>query len=632
MWLDLFRRQKSVLKYFLWFVIITLSAGMLLLFVSTPTGVRSGLGSREVASVDGQPISVAEYRQQYDQMLRIYRQIYKQQDSKFFKKMGLGQMALKQLISSYAILTEADRLGITVTPEEIYNQILSYPAFKQGGKFVGKERYQQILTANNMTPQQFEQDIRNELLRQKLQAILTDGIRPTSDEIRQKFLDQNQQAKVRYVAFNRTALPSPQVPDKDLKAYFDQHKAQYKSQEKRKVKYVMVTVKPTDVSVTPQEIQQSMPHGQKPEMIRASQILIAPKKGETTEAARKRAEGILTQLRAGSDFAQTAKKYSDDASSRDKGGDLGFFGKGKLPAAVEEVAFSLHKGEISQLVQAPDGFHILKLTDIQRTGQEAAVEQQLRQEKADREARNRANRVDHDLKTGSTLEQVAQKYQLKVQETPLFGLGDTLPQLPVRSDFNQTVFSLQKGALTDPYVIRNGELVIAQLDEIKAPEQLQFADVRDQVIKDYRKDKAEETARKSAFDFYDALKDGKASFEKMAAQKHLKVSTTKFFKKGANVDNILKFSPKVQDEAFSLPEGGVSSPVVVADNYVVIQVVDRTPFDEEKFKKEKDSISQQLAMQKRNQFFTSYVQNLVNRLQKEDRIQINQQLLDSVEG
>ncbi len=250
--LALFRKKQKGLKWILWIVILALGAGMILLFVSTPGNISSGLSGQEVAQVDGKSISIQEYNKQYQRLYEMYRQVYKldRQDPEIIKQLGLKQQALNQLISEYAIESQAAKMGIGVSPEEIRQQITTLNVFQQDGKFIGFERYQQLLKANEMTVGEFENGVRRDLIRQKVMQVLTDGIFTSADEVKREYVSRNQEAKVRYVAIDKSAASAETIPEADLRQYFEKNKENYRTGEQRQVSYVFVQADPTKVKVS----------------------------------------------------------------------------------------------------------------------------------------------------------------------------------------------------------------------------------------------------------------------------------------------------------------------------------------------------------------------------------------------
>nr|WP_309484782.1 peptidylprolyl isomerase [Thermosulfuriphilus ammonigenes] len=143
-----------------------------------------------------------------------------------------------------------------------------------------------------------------------------------------------------------------------------------------------------------------------PERIKARHILIAvedPASADSKKAAREKAEKILARVRAGEDFAELAKKYSDDPGSREKGGDLGFFSRGQMIEPFEKAAFSLKVGEISGLVESPFGYHIIKVEERQPA-------QTTPYEKVKEQVREKALEAKRESVLEAYLQQLRKKY------------------------------------------------------------------------------------------------------------------------------------------------------------------------------------------------------------------------------
>jgi len=628
------RRKQKGLKWILWIVIFALAAGMVLLFVRTPGDVSTaGLSNAEIAQVGDRPISAIEFRKQYRRLYEMYRQVYKldQQDPAIIKQLGLGQQALNQLISEYALTAQARKLGIDATPEEVRQEIMKMPVFQNKGTFVGTNLYQQILEQNSMSVGEFEESLRRDIIRNKLMHVLTDGIIVTPNELRKEFENRNIEAKVKYVAVDKEASKPTAVNEQELEKYYASHKENYRTGEQRRVSYMFVPADPMSVKVSPEAVQARMNAINPEEQVRASHILIKAAQGQDDAEALKKAEAVLARIKAGEDFAKVAKEVSEDPGSAQRGGDLGFFGHGQMAPEFESAAFALQPGQTSELVKSPFGYHIIRAlekTTTQPESQRPMVEFELRQLEANRKARDQAYKILNEVRNKKPLAEVAKEQRLTLMTSDFFGLGDPVPGMIVRNDFNQRVFGLKKGDLMQPYQ-GSGGYYVTQVNDIRPPAVPPFDQVRNRIENDYKASQAEQLAKQKATEFLNAAKSG--DFEAAAKKADLKVTTTNYFKKGSNIDETLRFSPELHEKVFDkLAEGGTTGPIEVAGKYVVVQVIDRSDVDPAKFDQEKAQLEKELTDQKKGTFFQSYVRNLVDELRKNNQIQINQQLLDEV--
>ena len=621
--LHLFRSKKQGLKWILWIVILGLGASMLLLFVDSPTGMVST--AENVAQVGDYSISAVEFQRAYNRVLEQYRLSYGEADPELLRQLGVPQQTLDGLIQEYAVSYGADAMGVGVTPEEIAEYVTSIPSLQQDGVFIGVESYKQVLKASSIGPEEFEESIRREVLRNKLGRILTAGIKATDQEIRQLFLERNQEIKIRYAAFDPLEFVPETVEDQELEAFFEERRELYRTQELRRIKYARVEQKPQEVELNEQRIQERLAGLSDKEEVRASHILLTPDNPEN----RSTAEELLRRLEAGEDFAELAREFSQDEATAEAGGDLGFFSPGSMVIDFERAAFALEPGELSELVTTMYGIHIIKATDVKRIDRRQEIETELRQEEADSTARNLATKIAFEAGQGGDLDSVAQRYGLAVEQTDLFSLGDVLPGLGTRSDFNQQIFALETGQFSEPYPAGNA-YIVAQVTEVQPSELSELAEVRDDVVEDYKSTKAEELALERAFTF--ARETGGGDFATVAAQQGVSLTATDFFKKDASVDDTLGYSTEVLDRAFRMDVGDVSPAVTAAGQYVVFQVTEKSAVDEELFEQEKHLLSLELMDGKKQQFFGAWIRNVIEQLQEEDQITINQSMVDAIVG
>ena len=641
--LDLFRRKKSGLKWILWIVIFALSGGMLLLFVDVPTGVGVTPGNLNVAVVAGNRVTVAEYQRAFGRLYDTYSQNYRlfSRDPALLNQLGLPKQALDGLINRHAINYEATRLGLSVSSQETVDHIATNPIFQENGKFIGTEKYKRLLQHSNLSTAEYEKSVQIDILAQKLQNLLTDGIMPTFEETYQEFVSRNQKVKLHYLAIDPNEIKSSQVAEEDLQAYFLEYQNEYEIEEKRKIGVVKISVKTSEVGIREEDIQMRMASLNELERVRASHIMVAPRDPEKGSAekiafdpdedAKKRAGHILNLVRGGANFAKLAKRYSDDPGSKDRGGDLGFFERGQMLPAFEKVAFSLEPGEISDLVRTGFGYHIVKVTEAPKIDRREVAESQLRQAEAKVQASNLATKIIYQTKKESGLIDIAKKYELEVKETPFFSLGDIIPDLQVRSDFNQQIFTLLDGQIIDKPYASGESYLVAELREIQSAQPMTFEEAKGQVAEDLQSTLAEQQAKEQAFNLVAAARQEK-SVAKAARAQGKKIVSTDFFKKGDAIDPALGPSDALHKRAFPMRLGEISSVIPISDMYVIFQLMEKSSVDEKQFEQEKEQIRKELTSKQRVEFFDNWLKNLTDRLYEEEQIQINQDVVDAATG
>lgn len=634
--LPLFRRKKSWVKYVMSVVIVALGATTVFLFVGTPTGFMSGVGAQNVAEVGEYSITAKEFSRHYRRVYDTYNQMYNlnNQPPEMVRQLGIGQNALNQLVSQYAVVLEAESQGIDVPPEELVQAIRDLPFFQVNGEFIGVEQYKLAVRNTGYTAPEFEAAVRRELMAEKLRNILTDGIRATEIEARQQFAEENQEASVRYVVFDPADIRQDDVAQDDVRTYYSEHSEDYRIPEKRKIRYISIERNIINVEVTEDEIREQLPEASEEEKVHARHILI--RFGDDEEAARAKAENLLARLKNGEDFGDLAREFSEDTANAATGGDLGFITRGTMVPEFETVIFNRVPGLVDRVVRTDFGFHLIEVLDRVQGDAAARAEAEFkaRNLKAFRLAGEKAEALHQELEAGADLEQVASDNDLEINETGLFDFDSGVPGLPRSPQLLDAVFAAELGEVVEPVEL-GGRTIVASVSEIVPSRIPEFADVSDQVREDYitnqAREMAETQAREFAEKFAGSNPDAEA-FESAAGEAGLEVTTTDLFKKGVNIDDVLRFSEDVHAEAFGLDVGEISSVITVADRFVVFQVAEKTEIDEARFEAEKSELVEQMTTEKKMGFFNSYVENLIEQMRRDEEIRINQELIDQITG
>lgn len=629
--LKLFRQNLGKLKWTLYLVIFALGGSMVLLFVDPPgSPAGTSLSGRQVARVGDFTISGSEYSRVLENSIRNLKQMYGDTiNDDMVKRMGVHRRALDELIFDYTVFHEGQRLGIRATRQELAETIVKLPWLSDENGFIGVDRYKDYLSRINYSEGEFEGAVERSIVRRKLRYVLTDGLDATDEEVMREYLNRNQEVRVRYVSFPTSDVDEAQFEESDLEEYFEANRGKYQSGEARRVISVTIEVRPTDIEATREEINQVL-EGEA-SLARFSHILIPF--GGDEEAARAQAQSILDSVRGGADFAQQAQQFSKDQATAAKGGDTGFISRGTMDPAFDEVAFKLKAGEIAEtLAKSPQGFHIIRMTQAQSTAETGIAEFRARQVLANAKAEDLLKKLEAAIADGRDLKTAAEGLGLEVSDSGFFERTETVPGTQAGPAFSEQVFALEVGQKTEALKQATARYLIAELTEIRSADDLTLEGAREDVLKDYKVEKGRELAQKATEEFRALVMASPDSMEKLAAAKGLKVTTTEFFKKGVNIDETLKFSPELHDQVFTMEKGEVGLPIRVANNFIAFQLVDKSPFDEEKFAQDKTGIREQVADRKRNDFFSYYIQNAFQRLQDRSEIERNQELLDLVAG
>jgi peptidyl-prolyl cis-trans isomerase D len=636
--LDRMRRHKGWLKWSLALVVLTFVVFYIPDFLSTSTGAAP---SQVLAEVEGTPITVGTFTRRYTAQMNAYRQAYGgQMNEQLLRQLGIDRQILQQLVDEEAMVAEARRQNIAVTDVEVRERIINMPAFQENGAFIGEQRYRQLLQFNNppFTTTEFEDNLRRALMIEKLRTAVSGWIAVTDGEVADEFRRRNEKVKLDIVPVNAEAFRSQvTATDAELAAHFEKNKESYRIGEQRKIKYALVDVDQVRGGVTvadaeleafyQQNIAQYTTQGQ----ARASHILFKTE-GKDENAVRAQAEAVQTQAKArGADFAALARQHSEDDSNKDRGGDLDYFGRGRMVPEFETAAFSLKNGEISDLVKTPFGFHIIKMVDNQPEVVRPLAEvrdeiaDQLRWQKAQQEAERIAKEVASAAKTPADLERVATERKLEFRESGLFLPDQPVDMLGPQPELAATVFGMKEGEVSTPQRVARG-WVVATVSGRQDPYVPGLDEVKDRVREDVVRDKAAELARQRAASIASELKGAK-DFAATAKKLGLEVKTTEMIARGAAIPD-LGVSEEIDAAAFALPVNGVSDAITTSSGTAVVRVVEREDVTPEQVAAGRDQLREELAAQRQDKFFSAYMQKAKTGI----KIDIKQDVLAQVVG
>ena len=631
-------------------ILLVICAAMVITFI--PGGLTSELtgtpGKGIIAKVDGGDVTAEDVRQTARQNAQRDAQRYGEMAQKImpFLIQQETTRAVDQLISRQALLSEAGRMGLRVTPAEVKDELQHgrYAAtFFPGGNFIGETEYENMLQQANLTPVTFEQAVGNDILLTKLQALISGSASVSDAEIRAEFIKQNSKVKFDYALLKQDDLRKGLHPtDAELKAFYESHKAGYANSipEKRKVKYAVIETAKAEsgIQVTPDDLRKYYDDHRDqyrvPEQVKVSHIWIKMPlpgaDGKTDEKAvaeaQHRADDLLKQLKSGAKFEDVAKKYSEDPGSANVGGSLGWIGKGQMAAEFEKAAFSLPKGQISDVVKSLDGFHIVRVDDKQDAHLKpldevkSTIEPILKHQKGQQAAQKQAEALLTQARTPEGLDAAAAEQHIPVINSDFFGRKDTLPGLGQAPQFMDAVFTTAEKSPPDVASASQG-IVVFQLLAVKPAATPTFEEIRSRVEDEFKNEQSSTLLRQKAQELSDRAKSAH-DLKKAAKELGATMKTSDFVLPDAQVPDVGSMSGQAA-VAFSMKPGEISGPINSGSDAVVLQVLENQQPTDADYAAKRDQIRDQLMLQKQQERFGLFVTSLVDEMTKSGKIKKN---------
>ncbi|MDX1382139.1 MAG: peptidyl-prolyl cis-trans isomerase [Thermoanaerobaculia bacterium] len=642
--LKVFRDNLKKLAWTLWLVIAAfiLSLSMLGGGGPGPTDVLTA------ATVGDHEISVQAFRRRYEASERQARSIYGQSYSpEVAQQLGLAMRSLDGLIAETILVSEAEAMGLDATEDEIRRAILDVPGFQtETGGFIGQDQYAQILRANGYTVADFETEIRTQLLVDKLNRVLSDTTWVSDEEIVEAYREQVERARIRYVRVSPDRYrDSVVVADADLEEYFAAQREDFTIPEQRAVDYLLVEPALLAASLDLDEAELRAYYDANPdefsreEQVRARHILITADGDEGVAAARTRIEEIKAQLAAGGDFAAIAAEVSEDDATRDRGGELGYFSRGRYNPALEEAAFSGAVGDLIGPVESDlitqTGLHLVEVLDRRQGGMQpfeearggirARLMGERSQEAAEGLARELASRIASEGSAGGDgLRALAESEEAaSFHSTEPFGPDDNVPGIGRGTAFSATAFALEPGAVSEAVRLPRGWAIL-HLREVRESRVPELEEVRDQVrqaVLDVEQRNAAEAALVAGLE---RVRAGLA-LEELAAELEAETAETAEFGRGGFVSE-LGAVEDVVERAFEMEAGTTAGPFETPQGPLVFELLERTEMDPAQLEQERQAIRERLTRQR----LDSLLQSTIDERRQEMGVRYNQELLESL--
>jgi peptidyl-prolyl cis-trans isomerase D len=611
------RQNTHIVLAFLLFAFLAL---IVIEWGSESTIFRSKAQSGVIVSINGQDIHYEQFARSYEQQIEQYKQQTGQEPAEN-QLDYLRDQVWESIVREALVTQEIEKRGIKATDKEIihyiYNEppeiIRQNPSFQKDGQF-DQAKYQAALNDAGADPfwRQVETYLRASLPYQKFQDEFEATALVTESQVRDDYVKRNQKATVRYIFFNpenyrKKALAgeSDQLPVEKsaVEKYYKEHAEEFKDAEKRKIDYVIFSSKATRAD---------------------------------SDTVRSLAMEILRRAKAGEDFGELAKTYSEDETNRDKGGDLGFFKRGTMVKPFEEAAFAANPGDIVGPVQTTFGLHLIKVAAKKTEGEK----NQDKKKKGEKEPGEEMVQASHVLlkfqPSRQTIEAAKdsanyfasaakeagweatlQSEKLSAQASPFFAeASGFVPGVGVKRAASHFVFKNNVGVVSEVFEVPQGFLVLrvaeTQAERIKPLEEVQ-AQIENILRQEKLKDLAYEAAQQAAA----KLKQQNMTLEDLAAQDSLEIKTAEPFSRSGFIQGLGR-DPNFIGTAFSLQPNQISPAVKGARGAYLIQLLSIDPINEADYQEKRETIRADLLSRAKQQAFVDWYTDLKEKAKIQD--------------
>lgn len=625
------QKRDARVRILLGFVVVLVGGAMVITLVP---GTVSNIGTAPnvLVTVDGEPITI-------DAVERDLRQLDQQGTLTGPLRAFYAQQVIDRKIFERLLAAEARRLGIRVTDAERTERIKQLLPMVFAGDTFSTDRYAvEVRDRFSLTVPEFEALIEQAMIEDKIYRLVTDGITVAPEEIESEYRRRNERVRLEYVRIEPAVLEARvPVPEDELAAYFQANQSRYQVPERRAIRYILADREEMkrQVSVSDEELrayyETQIERFRIQNRARVRHILFHTRGKTDAEIAeiRARAEDVLRRARRGTRFEDLARQFSEDAATKENGGDLGWIGQGQTVPEFEQAAFGLPKGSISDLIVAPYGIHIVQVVDREqaRTRTFEEVRETLRPElagqKLERAVAQMGDRLAAEVRQSSRrpIQELAAAVGLPVRTTDFFALGEPMNSLGSAEQLQQAVFRLRPDELSAPVLTERGYAVFA-VREIQPARQgtLNDTEIRRRVTEDFRRERAIQLARTRAEELARRAQGGEP-FAAAARALGFTPQTSEPITRSESIPGL--GSGRELAAAFSLEPGRTGSPVQVGADWAVFRVVERTGADPAAFATHAEELRRQLLQNRRETAYEAFRRSLRERMTLEGKVEFN---------
>lgn len=634
---NLFRSREKMVRIFLSVILLVLAASMLVYLI--PQFNTGTSASDDVLAVVGKETITLSDAQKVVQATLRNRQLPPEILPSFVPQM------IQDMITERALAYEAQQLGFQVTDQDLRNTIRqSIPSLFPNGNFVGRDAYAATLAQQGVSIPEFEADWRRQILITRLRQIAAEGTVVSQAEIEVEFKKKFEKIKVAWVELKSDMYTKESQPtEEDVRNYFNANKAGYQTPEKRSLAVLIGDQAKLEAGVTTTDAQLQMLYNQNkdqyrsPESVDVQQILLMTQGKPATDepAIKAKADDVLKQAKAGSDFAELAKKYSDDPGSKDKGGLYAGVVRGQMVPEFEQAAFTVKPGQISDVVKTQYGYHLVKVLKHDEARMKpfeevkAQIATQYKKQQAANQIQEIADKAQAALQKDPTHpEKVAADFGMQLVRADGIEAGKPVPEIGTNADFDQSVATLKKGEVSAPVALPMDKIALAVVTDVVPSRPSAFEEVQSQVKELIVGNRSRAAVQKHAQELADAAKANGGDLEKAAKSMGLTVKTSPEVDRAGTVEGL--GSAQYITEAFAKPDGALFGPVNSPNGTIVGKVIQHIAPDVSKLAEQRSTIRDQIKTDKARDRSSLFEAGLRDDLTRRGIIKMHPNVLNSL--
>jgi peptidyl-prolyl cis-trans isomerase D len=638
---DLFRSRDKAVRILLGGLLCLVAFSMLTYLVPNYSNGTSSGSDTVIAEVGKDTITLAEAQRLIQATVRG-RQLPVDILPTYIPQM------VDQMVTERAMVMEAERLGLQVSDAEVADGIRQMvPSLFPDGKFVGKDAYAGMLAQQNMTIDQFENDLKRQIAITRLRDIAMEGIIVTQPEIEAAFRKKGEKIKVEFVRLTADKYKAESQPSaQEMQDFYKANTARYTSPEKKNLTVLIAdqakieaTVNPTDADLQ-RLYSQNQEAFRTPERVKARHILLKTQGKPASEEAAIKAKGesLLKQIKGGADFAKLAKENSEDPGSAVNGGELGdWITHGQMVPEFDKAIFALKPGETSELVKTVYGYHIVQTQARQDAGVRTYAEvkgelaAQAKKQRVNDLMQQASDKAQAALQKDPTHpEKVAAEYNMQIVPVAGYSAGTQVADLGPSQEFDQAVATLKKGEVSQA-VTAGSKVALAVATEVIPAHPSTFEEVQGQIHDLMVNNRSNAAVQRHANELIEKAKSMGGDLAKAAKSMGLETKTSNDVDRAGNIEGIGQAS--YVSEGFNRPDGTVFGPVGTPDGgTIVAKVISHSGADLSQLPAQRSIIRDEIKSQRARERNTMFETGVKDMLIKQGKIKIHQDVINRLIG